>query len=97
MSSGMTVSTVLLHAVCLLCSQSASSVIAACLVLRVSDFMAFSEGQQLLPSLCYTGLLLPAGSAEGCWSCVWVAHRLEYSWVTLPASRLGGACSVCVE
>ncbi len=26
-----------------------------------------------------------------------VAHRLEYSWVRLLASRLGGACRVHVE
>ena len=34
------VSTVLLHAVCMLCSESASSLIAACFVFSVSGFTA---------------------------------------------------------
>lgn len=40
---------------------------------------------------------MPASPADGLKMCIEVAHRLEFSWVRLPASWLGGGCSVCME
>ena len=95
MSSGMAVCRILLHASCLLCSQLVSSLMAACLIFIVSGFTAcfWSSAAAAKP--------LPYRSATVCWLC-WVAlellatvaHTLEYTFVRLAASRLGGACSI---
>ena len=85
------------HAACLLCSHSASSLIADCLILSVSGltacFWKSPAAAKPLPyrssaefCLCWGALELPVG----------VSHMLEYSVVRLAASRLRGTSSAAV-
>ena len=83
---------------CMQSAYSATSLPTLWLLLALSSVclasQLFSADQLLLPSLCHTGLLLPAGWAEVWWSCWWDLHTgwSTAGWGYLHASLGGLQC-----